>query len=335
MPRGVSIIICTHNGATRLPQTLAHFAGQIVPPEVKWELILVDNASTDNTAEVALSSWPSDAPVPLYIVKEPELGLSNARKRGLLEAKFDIVSFIDDDNWVYPDWIATAFEIMTKHPDIGACGGLNEAFADVDLPWWFKDFQNSYAVGPQGEQAGDITWGKGVLSGAGLTIRKPAWEALMRKGFRPLLVGHKGKTLTCGEDYELCLALCLEGWRIWYEPKLRLRHYLPANRLKWQYLLSMVRKWGAATIYLAPYYIALDLNLEGFEKTWMREITKMVMGLPWHLKTFLMSIFSNMEGNRSLINTEIYIGRFFELLKDYRSYDRRFTMIQNGFWHLP
>ncbi len=186
------------------------------------------------------------------------------------------MSFIDDDNWVYPDWVAIVSELMSAHHDIGACGGLNEPVADSDLPWWFDQYQVSYAVGPQDVQAGDITSRKGVLCGAGLTVRKSAWQSLVKNGFQARLVGRKGKSLLCSEDYELCLALRLAGWWIWYEPRMRLRHYLPVHRLTWRHLKSMVRGWGASTVYLDPYFMAIDPNqkiLENrFVSSWKTEV---------------------------------------------------------------
>lgn len=104
-PLSVSIVICCHNSAKRLPDTLKHLLIQEVPDNLQWEVIVVDNVSTDNTAQVARSLWPDDAPAPLQVVSEPEPGLSNARKRGFMEAKYELVSFVDDENWLAPDWV--------------------------------------------------------------------------------------------------------------------------------------------------------------------------------------------------------------------------------------
>jgi glycosyltransferase involved in cell wall biosynthesis len=58
MQPGVSIIICCHNSAKLLPQTLAHLKAQKNEANVAWEVIVVDNASTDETSRVSLSLWP-------------------------------------------------------------------------------------------------------------------------------------------------------------------------------------------------------------------------------------------------------------------------------------
>ena len=88
------MIICCYNSATRLPQTLKHLAEQQVPQDLNWEVIVVDNNSTDHTAEVAKDLWVQyGSPVNLKVVPEWNPGLSNARKKGVYEAKGEIIMF--------------------------------------------------------------------------------------------------------------------------------------------------------------------------------------------------------------------------------------------------
>ena len=123
MSLGISVIICCHNSAKLLPETLARLENQNVKGNLLWEIILVDNASTDNTRDTALRVWPHDSPVNLKIVDEPKLGLKNARRRGVRESTKEVIAFIDDDNWVNEDWVQTASEVMSHNPGVGICGG--------------------------------------------------------------------------------------------------------------------------------------------------------------------------------------------------------------------
>src|SRR5262249_17511403 len=101
--RGVSVILCCHNSVTRLKPTLAHLAGQSGIGEREWEIVLVDNASTDQTASHAQSLWQSfGAPSELRVVSEPNLGLIHARVTGISSAGYEILTFVDDDNWISP-----------------------------------------------------------------------------------------------------------------------------------------------------------------------------------------------------------------------------------------
>jgi glycosyltransferase involved in cell wall biosynthesis len=76
---GVSVAICSHNGEKRLPRTIAHLKRQKVVNGLKWEVLLIDNASSDHTAAVVRQCWNDDAPAPLRIIHEPRLGLGHAR----------------------------------------------------------------------------------------------------------------------------------------------------------------------------------------------------------------------------------------------------------------
>src|SRR5258708_21626117 len=141
MTEGVSIVVCCHNSERLLPETLACLAGQQfsnAPPAC--EVIVVDNASTDRTSGIARDSWPTDCRIPLRIVPEPALGLTPARLRGISEAEYEFICFVDDDNRVSPDWIENVFRVMREHPNVGACGGQVDAIAIGPLPIWFDRF---------------------------------------------------------------------------------------------------------------------------------------------------------------------------------------------------
>jgi len=250
---GVSVVICSHNGSGKLPATLAHLAAQQIPPGLPWEVLVIDNGSTDDTAAVAHEGWSSDAPSPLRVIVEPQLGLTLARLRGLREARYEFVSFIDDDNGPAPDWISTVADIMGRHPEVGACGGAVEAVCETVPPQWFNVVQHYYAVGQQAKRAGDVTWSRGYLWGAGLTVRKSAWSALASCGFRFQLSDRAGREMSSGGDAELCLALRLAGWRLWYEPAMTMKHFIPASRLAWPYLERVARGFGVAAVVLNAY----------------------------------------------------------------------------------
>lgn len=335
MSLGISIIICCHNSGSRLPQTLAHLAAQQVQPEIEWEVIVVDNASTDKTAQVALESWSKEAPVPLRVIHEPKLGLSNARHRGLIEAKYEIISFVDDDNWVCPEWVQLISEIMSQHPEVGACGGSSEAVCGITPPCWFNRYQSDYAVGVQAEAAGYVPSTRGYLWGAGLSIRKSALMSLINQGFQSLNMGRQGKSLGAGDDSELCYALGLAGWHLWYEPRLKLCHFLPAGRLQWSYLRRLYRGFGASNVGHEPYHLALKPSPETFKEklkqSWYWQsytLLKKILRRPGKL----LLLFSLQEGNNEVIILESQIGKLQELLRRRNAYDLAIQQIRDAPW---
>jgi len=259
-PASITIAVCCYNSARRLPDTLRHLAAQVVPDDVSWEVLVIDNASTDGTADVALQTWPSDAPAPLRVVTEPNAGLSNARHRAIMEARYDVIGFIDDDNWVCQDWVQTASKTMSAHPEAGACGGPSEAVFEVSPPDWFARYKACYAVGEQADAEGDVTDTRGWLWGAGLCLRRQALLQLFSAGFSPLLSDRKGSQLTSGGDNELCYALVMAGWRVWYNPRLELRHFIPKERLTSDYLKRWFTGAGACSVLAGIYEHVLGLD---------------------------------------------------------------------------
>ena len=179
------MVVPTHNGAPRLGATLAHVAAQRPPAGLAWEVILVDNASTDGTADAALAAWPADAPAQLRVVHEHQLGLGHAHARGFAEASGQLVTWVEDDNWIAPDWLELVSRTMEEHPEVGALGGFNEPVCEISPPAWLERFQYAYAAGPQGPARGDVTDSRGFLWGAGMTVRKKAWDQPGRSGLSP------------------------------------------------------------------------------------------------------------------------------------------------------
>ncbi|HKY71734.1 MAG TPA: glycosyltransferase [Nitrospira sp.] len=331
---GVSVVVCSHNGSRRLPDTLAHLACQSIPEALPWEVILVDNASTDDTALIARQNWPPHEATRLRIVTESTMGLTHARRRGFAEAHYDIVSFVDDDNWVCPQWVRLAAEIMEERPDIGVCGGFVEAQCETTPPWWFERYQESYAVGPQSPVAGDVTWSKGYLWGAGMTVRKCAWEELVATGFEFLLMDRCGDDLRSGGDAELCLALRLAGWTLWYDPRLSLRHFIPFSRLCWEHVKAVHEGFGVASPAHKAYYAVAEHRDQGW-RLWLRSrwycqvaaclirvaviSGRLLVSRPWG------------PGNAAILEWHSVTSTLQELMRLRSAYDENFRRVQGLF----
>jgi glycosyltransferase involved in cell wall biosynthesis len=253
---GFSIVICTYNGADKLPETLHHIAIQNIPADIPWELIIINNASTDNTPEIAVREWRKyENPVSFTVISEPRQGLSFARERGFNEARFDYILLCDDDNWLQPDFISIAREIMMGNPRIAVLGGLGEPVFECDPPRWIVDNPKLIAVGPQASRPGRVETNR--VSGAGCVIRKSAYKKLKDAGFRGLLSDRKGTELSSGGDYELCYALALIGYEIWYSDKLKFKHFISKDRLTWEYCLRFIRESTRCFDVLTSYKILL------------------------------------------------------------------------------
>ena len=222
---------------------------------------------------------------------------------------------------------------MTTHPDVGACGGAAEAVSQTDLPWWFEKFQGDFAVGLQGNQVGDVTWSRGYLWGAGLSIRKAAWSQMIAKGYRSLLTDRKGASLSSGGDTELCLALRLTGWHLWYEPDLKFKHLLPAARLKWSYLRKLHRGFGASEASLDAYQFIRQGGLAKrkgrfLQKVCLRQMIIEAKALAQFRGKVLRALWQPMEGDPDVLDIERLTGKICELFRTRNDYTQCHRMVE-------
>jgi glycosyltransferase involved in cell wall biosynthesis len=255
---GVSIIICCHNSEKRIVDVLTHLQLQKFDRKVDWEIILVDNASTDKTTETARQVWNKNPVTHLKIVDEKEPGLIYARLRGVRETLYDIISFIDDDNWVEPHWIEKVFTIFENDEKIGACGGKVIAGFENGAPAWFTDFQSNFAIGDQQKESGYVHKNRGFLWGAGLSVRKCLFQEIQKKGYKWTMTGRKGNLLLAGDDSEICKAVVLMGHKLYYEKSLTLVHYMPEERLTDKKLTGMNYGFGLGM----PYLFLFDMKIQ-------------------------------------------------------------------------
>lgn len=273
--RSFSIIICCYNSSSRITQTLTYLAKLKYPKEL-CEIILVDNNSSDDTSEIAISCWEEQkAPFSLIVVKESNAGLAYARKAGVLASKHDYGIFCDDDNWLERNYLVKANEIFSQNENIGLIGGASSAITSIDLPPWFYKYAEMFAVGIQSLRSGDVTHRK-YLWGAGLCFR----AGLMRRLYRsvePQVSGRKGALLLSGDDGEICAWTIFSGLRLYYDEDLKFYHYIEDNRLSNSYFKKFIFEqdrslWYDYSKFLTVRYFLLphEVSFKGYSLFFMR-----------------------------------------------------------------
>lgn len=256
---GLSVILCCHNSANRLEPTLNHLARQILPEPINWEIVVIDNASTDATGLIAQQlAEHLNLKSRLRVIRETTPGLSAARRRGILECHHDLAVFCDDDNWLAPNYLALSFEILSRNPGIGVLGGCSQAASDIPLPSWFQDFAHVYAVGRLAPSSMDLTEREGFVWGAGMGVRVAPLRRLYEQHFPSLLSDRKGKELSSGGDAEICKWLIAAGYRVWLETRLSFEHYIPPQRLEKSYLKGILKGWTSSGCALNHYQAYLQ-----------------------------------------------------------------------------
>lgn len=252
--KGVSVIISTYNGKDRLAKTMEYLVNQKFT--CPYEIILVDNASTDRTKKFVDNWWMDNQKktINYHSYIQPKPGKTYAQELGYDKANYEYLLICDDDNWLANNYIQDAFEIMENNTTIGALGGWNEAEFEHKKPEWFDKYAKYFAVSKQGIESGDITFKKGCLYGAGMVIRKSHWLQLNELGFEPLLTCLRGNTLSSGEDTEYCYVLRLLGYKMWYDDRLYFKHYMPKARMSLKYV-SRMRKAISKSNFVAKVYL--------------------------------------------------------------------------------
>lgn len=280
----ISVILCTYNGRKVISPTIEHLTKQNVPSTITWEFILVDNASTDGTAEYTMKLWELlNSNVKLTVVYEGMPGLIYARKAGLNVAKGDVIIFCDDDNWLDENYISLAYSYMKENPNIGILGGYGDVVIDKNtkLPeWWELDGNcNNYAVGKQLKESGNAN-NRGYIWGAGMVSRKDILEKVFDERFPFLMTGRSGNLVLSGEDSEICSRVRILGYDLFYYSQLKYKHYMTTNRLTEEYLNKLVR--GFDNVYemqleykAAVMYVNIDIT-EKFRLFFVRYFNRII-----------------------------------------------------------
>jgi glycosyltransferase involved in cell wall biosynthesis len=324
----VTFVVCTHNGGDRLTHVVENLARRNKTPSV--EIVIVDNASTDEAVQQALDSMPSDSP-PVRAVREDRIGLAHARRTGVEQARGEIVVFVDDDNVLLDGWFTKLVDVFGANPSVAACGGYGiGCLPNISMPPWLEDCCTIYAIGSQAEAAGDVTEDPGHLWGAGLAVRREALLRLYQRGFRFRAIDRTGSRLLSGGDLELCFALRLTGWRLWYDPTLVFLHLLGESRFQPRYLRRLHSGFGAGSVMLDAY----DWVLGNDARFPTRRHRSVGLQLAIALRTL---VFPRRVVRRHGRMPEEFVvaryrGRFVQLLRMGFAYDRSFQEIENAPW---
>jgi glycosyltransferase involved in cell wall biosynthesis len=129
-----SVIICTRNRAASLARALSSIVTAAEQVGADWEILVVDNGSTDDTAATIASF--ADA-LPIRRIDQPVPGLSNARNAGVAAAQGDYIVWTDDDVMVDRRWLAAWFKAFRDHPGDAVFGGRTEPVFEAPETAWF------------------------------------------------------------------------------------------------------------------------------------------------------------------------------------------------------
>ncbi|AFY36210.1 glycosyltransferase family 2 protein [Calothrix sp. PCC 7507] len=234
----ISIIIPTLNRASSLELAIKSFCLQNCSPD-NFEILVVDNGSTDNTkdiTETARNAFPSHQ---IRYIYEPEPGLLSGRHRGALEAKGDILTFVDDDIEADPNWLQAIKESFDD-PTVQIVGGRNLPKYEVEPPEWLEWFWSDHPYGKLcgelslldfGEQIRDID--ANYVWGLNFSIRKSTLFEL--DGFHPDCIPKHLQYLQGDGETGLTQKAKIKGYKAIYQPNALVFHNVSKDRMTYEY----------------------------------------------------------------------------------------------------
>jgi len=242
----ISVVICTYNRVDIFVDALKTICNQSLDASF-YEVIVVDNNSSDNTAHVA-KDFCERFPTVRYCL-ESKQGLSHARNRGWQEAKGEYVAYIDDDCKIPEQFLAVAKSIIERISPV-AFGGPGLAFYNSPKPRWYKDSYGSQTPFKE------VRILKGIeitrIYGMNMFFRRSALQA--SGGFDPKL-GMIGDKLAYYEETAVMLhiAKAMPEEIFYYDPALYVYHLVQEERMSFRW-------FARATISIGRYSVLCNVS---------------------------------------------------------------------------
>jgi len=135
----VSVVICTYNRDKFIKGSLTHLVAQDLPKE-DYEILVVNNNCTDQTASIVNQFIKDHPDTDIRMVDETNQGLSFARNRGIKEAQYDIICYIDDDGNAVPNYLSQILDYFKKNPKVIGLGGRVIPDYETEEPAWYSKY---------------------------------------------------------------------------------------------------------------------------------------------------------------------------------------------------
>ena len=235
-----TVVICTRNRADSLERTLGSLAGMEPPADLAWEVLIVDNGSTDHTSAVVGSFGEQ---LPISLTREENAGLSNARNHGVKRARGRYIVWTDDDVVVQSGWLAAYAAAFRRWPQSAVFGGKVRPVLEEPVPAWFSAARGELADLLAARDFGEISLplGDGCLPfGANYAVRT---AEQLRFPYDPELGVAPGRN-RMGEETKVIRAILGQGGTGFYVPEAAVEHMIPRSRQSFSYIAAYYRAHG-------------------------------------------------------------------------------------------
>lgn len=279
----ISVIMCTHNRCDFIEEPLLSLLSQRIPDGIKYEIIVVDNNSDDNT-EAVVKKMSKRGDKQIKYLREERLGLSYARNLGVEKASGDIIAFIDDDAVADDNWVANLLGVYQKN-ELAACvgGKVKPLWPDGKKPEWlpyhlfpflsFLDFGDHLKIAESHHE---------YPIGVNISFRKEVFQNIGK--FKSDL-GRVGSCLLSCEDSEFCFRLQTSSLRqrnIYYAPEALVYHQVLPERLTKSYFNKRLFWQGISEA-------AFESKVFGIKTAVKRILRTIFFYFPYNMKKLLLA----------------------------------------------
>jgi glucosyl-dolichyl phosphate glucuronosyltransferase len=254
----LSIVICTYNNADSLALTLRQLSTQILKPNDKVEVILVNNNSSDKTAEIAeemcaeftrqsTQQSSQNGSMPFYYVFEAKQGLSQARNTGVDKAQGEYILFTDDDAELPNNWISAYLDKIELQPD--CLFSSIHVLWDKPQPWWYQDaYRPCFVELNYGQTLLEITDIHHEFFGKNFCVKK---ELIIAQGGFDCALGRIGSKLIAGEETLLYRSLIQSKKKVFYFPDAPVGHRLKPKEYTEEHITKLFVDGAYSSMHLA------------------------------------------------------------------------------------
>lgn len=262
----LSVILCTYNRDKYIYNVLRSIAQNDYPHD-RYEIVLVNNNSTDNT-EAECQRFQADYPdIPLNYLIEANQGLSYARNCGITHARGSLLVYVDDDATVNPQYLRTYADFFQKNPDAVAAGGPILPVYETEEPSWMSHYTRQLITGRLYLSTHQREFPRGAFPGGGnACYRKSVFDTV---GLFNVELGRKGSSLIGAEEKDLFDKMTTNGMHFFYLPDAILYHIIPPHKLTNDYFQRLTYSIG-----LSERYRTLHISRKKYYNRLLKELIK-------------------------------------------------------------
>lgn len=238
----ISAVICTYNREKYLSGLLKSILNQTVGTD-QFEIVLINNNSTDNTENVAMEFKANHPSITFRYFVETNQGLSFARNRGVKEAKGEYITFLDDDAFLSENYFEKIIAFFEKHPSSVAVGSKILLHYEDNIPNWENKYLNSLMgfYNPGDEEF--VYNSDDYPRGSNMSFRATIFEKV---GYFNTNLGRVGRNLLGGEEKDLFQRIYKHKSTVHYIPDAIVYHCVPNERTTSEFIKKQAIGTGSS-----------------------------------------------------------------------------------------